>query len=132
MRCYMPRTGTIVIGIVTLIGLLHGPAGRAVASVGLITAALAVSALAAGIITGITIAARSVQRRRAAAGGCVTCRFDCQYQTVTKHGVSGAARRPMLITIHNRAPAPAAARELVSGTAQDDDRARADRELIPG
>jgi hypothetical protein len=124
VRCYLPRTGTILVAIATLIVLLHGPAGHAIAAVGEVTAALAVSALAAGTFTGITIAARAQQRRRALAGGCPTCRFDCQYQTLTGHGVTGATRRPMLVTIHTRALAP--------GAAQDQERAWPDRELVRG
>jgi hypothetical protein len=129
VRCYLPRTGTIVVAIATLIGLLHGPAGHAVAAVGVVTAALAVSALVAGVLTGITLAARRVQRRRAEAGGCVTCSFDCQYQTVTRHGTAPTSRRPLLVTIHSRAPQQP---ELTPGAAQDEDGTRPDRELVPG
>lgn len=101
MRCYVPRIGTILLIIVAGAGVLHGPAGHAVATVGLITAALMSTALVVGILTGMLFAARAVQRRRGAAGACTTCRFSCQ-QSLTRHGARPAGRRPLLVGIYTR------------------------------
>lgn len=96
MRCYVPRAGTILFIVVIGAIVLHGPVGHAVAMVGIVTAVLAGVALVAGLITGITLATRARQRRRAAAGGCVSCEFKCQ-QALTRQGFRPAARRPLLV-----------------------------------
>jgi hypothetical protein len=154
MRCYLPSTGTVLIVIVIGAALLHGPVSHVAAGMGTIAVILAVTALVAGIFTGTILAARTIQRRRAAAGGCVTCRFQCQRaqtacQSATRPTARGAAaRRPLLVGVYNREPEPprwphAAALGAsasasagsgdggVPGTAQDQDRARADGDLIP-
>lgn len=96
MRCYVPRTGTILFIIVIGAIVLHGPVGHAAATLGIVTAILAAIALVAGIATGTTVAARARQRRRAADGGCVTCQFKCQ-QALTRRGFRAAERRPLLV-----------------------------------
>jgi hypothetical protein len=96
VRCYVPRTGTILFIIVIGAVALHGPVGHAAATVGIVTAVLAGVALVAGLVTGITLAARARQRRRAVAGGCVSCRFKCQ-QALTRRGFRPAVRRPFLV-----------------------------------
>jgi len=96
VRCYVPRAGTILFIVVIGAIVLHGPVGHAAATVGIVTAILAGVALVAGLITGITLATRARQRRRAAAGGCVSCQFNCQ-QALTRQGFRPAARRPLLV-----------------------------------
>jgi hypothetical protein len=124
--------------------VLRGPAGHAIATVGLITAILAVTALVAGILTGTALAARAIQRRRAAAGGCTGCRFSCQ------HALTPAPRRPVLVGIYTRESAPsgpqwphqqlsltaleagsgAGSGYLDAGASEHHDRARADGDLV--
>lgn len=101
MRCYVPRIGTLVLIVAAGAGLLHGPAGHAAATVGLVTAILVATALVVGILTGMLFAVRAVQRRRGAAGACTTCRFSCQ-QSLTRHGARPAGRRPLLVGIYTR------------------------------
>lgn len=175
MRCYVPRIGTIVLIIAIGAGILHGPVGQAVGAVGLVTAALAVSALVVGILTGMTMTARRIQRRRAANGACTTCGYSCQ-QSMTRGGPRSAARRPLLVGIYTREktkpapqpvpvpvpvqihvpepepepvsqwpgqliplttflneslPSPAGSGDLEPGTAEHEDGARTDGDLVP-
>lgn len=147
MRCYLPSTGTILIVIVIGAALLHGPASHIAAGMGTIAVILAVTALVAGLFTGTILTARAIQRRRAAAGGCVSCRFQCQRAITSAACVAGrgggrgaAPRQPLLVGIYTgeqqppRWPQTASAgsgNDGVAGTAQDHDRARSDGNLIP-
>lgn len=148
MRCYLPSTGTILIVIVIGAALLHGPVSHVAAGMGTIAIILALTALVAGVFTGTILATRAIQRRRATAGGCVTCRFQCQRAQTTCQPASvagrGGGRRPLLVGVYNREPEPprwphASAMDgsagsgngSVPGTAQDQDRARANSDLIP-
>ena len=45
----------------------------------------------------------SVRRRRAAAGGCVSCQFRCQH-AMTEHAMTGPGRRFWLVTTADRRP----------------------------
>ena len=151
MRCYLPSTGTVLIVIVIGAALLHGPASHIAAGMGTIAVILAVTALVAGLFTGTILTTRAIQRRRAAAGGCISCRFQCQ-RAITSAACQqrAAPRRPLLVGIYtgeqqpprwpHSAPANASARsgndgvdgvKAVAGTAQDHDRARSDGNLIP-
>jgi hypothetical protein len=163
VRCYLPSTGTVLIVIVIGAALLHGPASHIAAGMGTIAMILALTALVAGLFTGTILTTRAIQRRRAAAGGCVSCRFQCQRAITSTACVAGrgrgaaAQRRPMLVGIYTGeqqpppttpsphtwpqiAPANASAGsgndridgvDGVAGTAQDQDRARSDGNLIP-
>jgi hypothetical protein len=129
VRCYLPSTGTVLLVIVIVAAAFHGPVGHAAATVGVVTAILAITALVAGILTGTTLAARAIRRRRAAAGGCVTCQFKCQQ--------APAARRPLLVGIYTRQPeGPRWPHEPLrlsaTRTAEHQERTRADGELIAG
>jgi hypothetical protein len=160
VRCYLPSTGTVLIVIVIGAALLRGPASHIAAGMGTIAVILAVTALVAGLFTGTILTARAIQRRRAAAGGCVSCRFQCQ-RAMTSAGAATrepacaasrepAPRRPLLVGIYTGeqqpprwpqiAPANASAGsgvdgvdgvDGVAGTAQNHDRARANGDLIP-
>lgn len=140
MRCYLPSTGTVLIVIVIGAALLHGPASHIAAGMGTIALILAVTALVAGLFTGTILATRAIQRRRAAAGGCVSCRLQCQRAMATcRPAGRPAARRPLLVGIYTgeqqqpRWPNASAGsgNDAVAGTAQDQDRARSDGNLIP-
>ncbi|MGH3199831.1 MAG: hypothetical protein ACRDNT_28810, partial [Streptosporangiaceae bacterium] len=83
------------------------------------TAALmvAVSVAAAGVAVAAALVFAtfmSTRRRRAAAGGCVSCQFRCQHAmtqpATTGPATTGPARRPWLVTSVDRSPqGPAAA-----------------------
>ena len=140
MRCYLPSTGTVLIVIVIGAALLHGPASHIAAGMGTIALILAITALVAGLFTGTILTARAIQRRRAAAGGCVSCRFQCQRAINSAACVQRAApRRPLLVGIYTGEQQPprwpnasaGSGNGGVAGTAQDQDRARSDGNLIP-
>jgi hypothetical protein len=61
-----------------------------------VTAATAGAAVAAAFVFATFV---STRRRRAAAGGCVSCRFRCQ------HAMTEQVRRPWLVTTADRGPA---------------------------
>ncbi len=65
-----------------------------------VAAAVAVAALAAAVAVAGFL---SVRRRRAAAGGCVSCRFRCQ------HAMTEQLRQRWLVTTADRRLAPAQA-----------------------
>jgi hypothetical protein len=106
MRCYLPSTGTVLVIIVIGATLLHGLVSHVAAGMGVIAVVLAITALVAGIFTGTALAARAIQRRRAAAGGCVTCRFQCQHALTStgKRPQGGTRRRPLLVGVYTREP----------------------------
>jgi hypothetical protein len=80
LRCYAPRTGTLVIaGIILCLLFTHG-GGHVLSAFGLIAEVFAVSAGFAVVAATLVLTARAVQRRRAAEGGCTTCRFNCQHE----------------------------------------------------
>src|SRR5215471_4523325 len=99
MVCYGPRVSTIaVVGAVVYV-LLHRVLGRILHIAGLVLEVTLIVCLAAAGAALLAWTVRSVQRRRAAAGACSTCRFRCQ-QPVTLH--------PQPVTLRARLPVPAA------------------------
>ena len=84
MVCYGPRLGTIVLVCAAAYAFLHEVIARVLHIAGHIAglavqAALITCAAAAAVVLLIR-AVRAIQRRRAAAGACTTCRFRCQQQ----------------------------------------------------
>jgi hypothetical protein len=78
MVCYGPRLGTIAIVCAAAYALFHQVIGQILHIAGLvlqITLITCATAAAAGLVAWT---ARTIQRRRAAAGACTTCRFRCQ------------------------------------------------------
>jgi hypothetical protein len=98
MVCYARRAAWIaILGIIVLV-MLGADQTHLFNVVGLMmTLAIVLGGAAVG--AGITVLAlRSVQRRRAATGACVTCRFQCQ------HAMTGPApQRMWLISTAERA-----------------------------
>jgi hypothetical protein len=100
MVCYARRAAWIaILGIIVLVMLgadqthLFDVAGL------LVTLAIVLSGAVTG--AGLTVLAlRSVQRRRAATGACVTCRFQCQ------HAMTPPPRRMWLISTADRGAQP--------------------------
>jgi hypothetical protein len=101
MVCYGPRLSTIAVACAVGYVLLHRVIGQILHIAGLVleVALIACVAVAAAVLVAWTV--RTVQRRRAAAGACTTCRFRCQ-QPLTRQDDQPVASRPAA----PRAPAP--------------------------
>jgi hypothetical protein len=78
MVCYGPRLGTIAIAGAGAYVLLHRAIGRILHIAGLVMQIVLITCAAAAAVALLTWIVRTVQRRRAAAGACTTCRFRCQ------------------------------------------------------
>jgi hypothetical protein len=108
MVCYARRAAWIaILGIIILV-MLGADETHLFNVVGLlITLAVVLGGAATG--AGLTVLAlRSVQRRRAAEGACVTCRFRCQHamtparsprMRLVSHVDRGAAQEPVLVPV---------------------------------
>jgi hypothetical protein len=99
MACYGPRVTTIAVAGAVVYVLLHRVIGRILHIAGLVLEVALIVCLAAAAAALLAWTIRSVQRRRAAAGACSTCRFRCQ-QPVTLH--------PQPVTLRARLQVPAA------------------------
>jgi hypothetical protein len=99
MVCYGPRVTTIAVAGAVVYVLLHRVIGRILHIAGLVMEVALIVCLAAAAAALLAWTVRSVQRRRAAAGACSTCRFRCQ-QPVTLH--------PQPVTLRAQLPGPAA------------------------
>ena len=102
MVCYARAASRLAVILVVAWLVFARPVGHFFDTAALavaVTAATAGAAVAAALVFATVISTRS---RRAAAGGCVNCRFRCQ------HAMTGQARRFWLVTTADRgAPAPA-------------------------
>ena len=78
MVCYGPRLGTIAIAGAAAYVLLHRAIGRILHIAGLVMQIALITCAAAAVLALLAWTVRTVQRRRAAAGACTTCRFRCQ------------------------------------------------------
>ena len=115
MVCYA-RPASLLAAIVAVAWLVFaGPVSHFVSTAAVLAAVLTVTAVAAtATATALALAAViSTRHRRAAAGGCVNCRFRCQHAMTGDQGPGGhpgslAARSgPVLLPIPEvRAPAP--------------------------
>jgi len=99
MVCYGPRVTTIAVASAFAYVFLHRVIGRILHIAGLVLEVTLIVCLAAAAAALLAWTVRSVQRRRAAAGACSTCRFRCQ-QPVTLD--------PQPVTLRARLPMPAA------------------------
>jgi hypothetical protein len=115
MVCYArPATRLAVIVIVAL--LVFGRPLSHFFDTAAVMAAIAV-ATGAGAVAAVLVftAFLSTRRRRAAAGGCVSCQFRCQH-AMTEPSRTGRPRRLWLVsTADRREPAPAQPRPGVPG-----------------
>ena len=78
MVCYGPRIGTIAVASAVVYVFLHRVIGRILHIAGLVLEIALIAGLAAAAAALVIWTVRTVQRRRAAAGACTTCRFRCQ------------------------------------------------------
>ncbi len=78
MVCYARPASRLVAIIFVAWLVFAGPARHFLGTAALATAVLAAVAVAAVAAAVVFATFTSVKRRRAAAGGCVTCKFRCQ------------------------------------------------------
>jgi hypothetical protein len=102
MVCYGPRIATIAVASAVAYVLVHRVLGRILHVAGLVLEVTLITCVAAAAAVALFWAVRAVQRRRAAAGACNTCRFRCQ-QSLIRHPAPASAR-----------PAPASAQPAAS------------------
>jgi hypothetical protein len=103
MVCYGPRIGTIAVASAVVYVFLHRVIGRILHIAGLVLEIALITSLAAAAAVLVIWTVRAVQRRRAAAGACTTCRFRCQQSLIPRP--QPAVRRPQPAV---RRPQPAA------------------------
>ena len=96
MVCYA-RPASRLVAIIFVAWLVFAVPARHLLSTAALATAVLVAATGAAVAAAVAIATfTSVKRRRAAAGGCVTCQFRCQ-QAMTE-----PARRLRLVTTTER------------------------------
>jgi hypothetical protein len=102
MVCYVrPASWLAAIAVVAFL-ILGRPVGHFLDTAA-VAVALTVVIAGAAVATALVLAAlMSSRRRRAVAGGCVSCQFRCQ------HAMTESSRRSWLVTtVDRRAPIPA-------------------------
>jgi hypothetical protein len=98
MVCYARPAAWLAVIVAVAWVVFARPVGHYVATAAL-AAAVMVAVVGAAVTAALVFATfMSVRRRRAAAGGCVTCRFRCQ------HAMTGRPSRLWLVTTANRTP----------------------------
>jgi hypothetical protein len=104
MVCYA-RPASLLTAIVAVAWLVFaGPVSHFVSTAAVLVAVLTVSAVAATAAALAFAAIMSTRQRRAAAGGCVNCRFRCQHAMTSPRPARSA---PVLLPMPEvRAPAP--------------------------
>ena len=111
MVCYGPRIGTIAVASAVVYVFLHRVIGRILHIAGLVLEIALITGLAAAAAVLVIWTVRAVQRRRAAAGACTTCRFRCQ-QSLIPHSQPAAqrlqltAQRPQQSSPQQSSPQP--------------------------
>src|SRR5215470_822148 len=95
MVCYGPRLGTIAVVSAVVYMLLHRVIGTILHIAGLVLQIGLITCVAAAAVALLIWTVRRVQRRRAAAGACTTCRFRCQQPLILQRvPVAQAGDRP--------------------------------------
>jgi|SRR5215813_944003 len=92
MVCYGPRIGTIAVVSAVVYMLLHRVIGTILHIAGLVLQVALITCVAVAAAALLIWTVRRVQRRRAAAGACTTCRFRCQQSLIVRP--QPAVRRP--------------------------------------
>jgi hypothetical protein len=106
MVCYA-RPASLLAAIVAVAWLVFaGPVSHFFSTAAVMVAVLVVTASAAVAAAGVFATFMSTRRRRAGAGGCVSCRFQCQ------HAMTG--QRLWLVTTADRRQ-PAGPGQAVTG-----------------
>jgi len=119
MVCYARPASRMAAIILVLFLVFYRPVSHyfdTAALVAAIAVAIAVAAALAAVAFGVFLA---VRRRRAVAGGCVGCQFQCQ------HAMTEQPRRLLMVSTVDRgaapAPAPAPAAVRLTASAADHD-----------
>jgi hypothetical protein len=100
MVCYA-RPASLLTAIVAVAWLVFaGPVSHFVSTAAVLAAVLTATAVAATAAALAFAAFMSVRHRRAAAGGCVNCRFRCQHAMTGAEGPG--SRRLWLVTTADR------------------------------
>ena len=100
MVCYA-RPASLLTAIVAVAWLVFaGPVSHFVSTAAVLSAVLTVTAVAATAAALAFAAVMSTRQRRAAAGGCVNCRFRCQHAMTGGRGPG--PRRLWLVTTADR------------------------------
>lgn len=94
MVCYGPRVGTIAVAGAVGYVFLHRVIGQILHIAGLVLEVALITCVAAAAAVLLAWTVRTVQRRRAAAGACTTCRFRCQ-QPLTRQADRAAPHPPV-------------------------------------
>jgi len=98
MVCYA-RPAILLAAIVAVAWLVFGGSVSHFFSTAALIMAVLVAAASAAVAAALVCATfMSARRRRARAGGCVTCRFQCQHAMTNATG----GRRPWLVTTADR------------------------------
>ena len=104
MVCYA-RPASLLVAIVAVAWLVFaGPVGHFVSTAAILAAVLTATAVAATAAALAFAAFMSVRHRRAAAGGCVNCRFRCQH-AMTRTQRPGPGLLPLVTSADRREPA---------------------------
>lgn len=105
MVCYARPAGRMA-ALLLVVFLVFGRSVGHFFDAAALMVAIAVAVGGAAVAAAVAVAAfGSIQRRRAAAGGCVGCQFRCQ------HAMTASPRRSWLVTtVDRRAPVPVAGR----------------------
>lgn len=107
MVCYARRVSMLALLTVVAVLLFEKPASHFFDTAAIVRVVLVASALGAVASIFVFSVLMSTRRRRAAAGGCVNCRFRCQ------HAMTAQSWRPWLVNIGDRgAQAPDARARL--------------------
>jgi hypothetical protein len=78
MTCYWPRIRNTALAAIAVTALWHKTVLHVLSVVGMALGSVLAIAVTAVIVVGLNRVARTVQRRRAAVGGCTTCALKCQ------------------------------------------------------
>ena len=104
MVCYA-RPAIRMAALVLVVLLVFGrPAGHFLDTAALL--AVIAIAVGGGAVAAVLafMAFGSIRRRRAAAGGCVGCRFQCQHAMTGQHAVTGQQPRQRLLVVSTVEP----------------------------
>ena len=104
MVCYA-RPASLLAAIVAVAWLVFaGPVSHFVSTAAVLAAVLTVTAVAATAAALAFAAVMSTRQRRAAAGGCVNCRFRCQHAMTGAEGSRPGRPRPVTTAADRQEP----------------------------
>lgn len=103
MVCYARPASLLAAIVIVAWVMFAGTASHFFGTAAVLAAVLTATAVAATAAVLAFAAFMSIRHRRAAAGGCVNCRFRCQHAMTGAEGAEGSGpRRLWLVTIADR------------------------------